>query len=171
VVTSSHLQSARVQIDPLSAALKESPPASNRPWRSSGDRSALPAGSAALAQKDLALRKLVDEAGNALADAIAANTDEWTEAAELVAGEREDEISALFDELEGKLSELGIARRSVEWLESFNVGEAHIGRVQQFSGGTVRIDLNHLHGLMTATKALAALRDKVKEQFRQKVAA
>jgi hypothetical protein len=112
----------------------------------------------------------VDEAGNALADAIAVNTGEWTEAADLAAGEREAEILALFGELAGKLDDLGTARRTAEWLECFDRQEAHLGRVQRFMGGTVRIELKRLHGPMQRRKGWRRSR-QVKEQFRQKAAA
>jgi hypothetical protein len=82
----------------------------------------------------------LDEAGNELADAVAASRAGWL--AVLAEAEREavERFTAALSEAEAALVALGPARQAVHWLDGFDSGEARVGRQQQFSGGRVNVD-------------------------------
>jgi hypothetical protein len=89
-----------------------------------------------LRERLAALSIAVDDAGNALADAIGAAKDEWVASfAPAVEGGTERYRAALASALEA-LEELGRATAGRVWLEEFDVGLAHVGDVRQFHGGS-----------------------------------
>ncbi len=84
-----------------------------------------------------AMQDADDLTGNELARQIAQERERWLEGigpAEAAAAEAFDEALAAAGRA---LQELGEARRAREWLGSFDLGLATVGKQQQFSGGRV----------------------------------
>jgi hypothetical protein len=104
----------------------------------------------------------VDQAGNELAQAIAANRDPWLDAlaaAEDAAATRF--VSALL-EAKAAARDLGPARGAVHWLRDFNRNEAIVGRQHAFTGGRVDLDTTRVpRETRTPADRVLALLDQV----------
>jgi hypothetical protein len=81
-------------------------------------------------------------AGNELADAIAANKQEWLPLIERVEAAAAARYGAAVAEAREALKDLAPCRRAVEWLQGFNAGEAKIGAINPFTGGRIVVDGN-----------------------------
>jgi hypothetical protein len=87
-----------------------------------------------------ALSVAVDQAGDALAQAIAEHRDEWAETQAEVEEEAAFSFARKMEEAQAALSELRAARGGIEYLRNFDVKEAIVGRQPQFSGGKIIVE-------------------------------
>ena len=87
-----------------------------------------------------AVASAVDEVGNDLAHAVAANRDEWlAELAKAEADATSRLVAALADARKA-LADLAPARGAVQWLQNFDADDATVGRQQAFAGGRLHVD-------------------------------
>jgi hypothetical protein len=104
----------------------------------------------------------VDQAGNELAQAIAANRAPWLDAlaaAEQTAAER---YAAAVLEAKAAVRDLAPARGAVGWLRDFDTGQAIVGRQQAFVGGRVDLDTTRVpRETRTPADRVLALLDQV----------
>jgi hypothetical protein len=82
---------------------------------------------AELEQRLLTLERAADLAGNDLADAVAANKDEWLAALDQRQTEAVAAYRAALAQTQDAARALGSARRASEWLATFHAGRAKIG--------------------------------------------
>jgi hypothetical protein len=96
-----------------------------------------------LGRRAAALSAALDKAGNELARTVAASRDEWAESLGGLAQEAEERLTAALAEAQAAADKLGKARRAREWVESFDAGDAIVGRGGPYNGGILRVNLGY----------------------------
>jgi hypothetical protein len=87
-----------------------------------------------------ALNLALDEAGNDLAEAVAANREEWAATLEAAADEAAERYAEAITEAQAALAELRPARGAAEWLRDFDLSQAVVGYQPQFHGGRIVVE-------------------------------
>jgi hypothetical protein len=90
------------------------------------------------------LESATDDAGNRLADAIAANRDEWLNVLEDVRGNARRKLAKALADTRQAIADLGDAEAAPAWLAGFSLQEAKSGDAFQYGGSnvTVRVPLD-----------------------------
>jgi hypothetical protein len=86
----------------------------------------------------------VDEAGNEVARAIAEARSEWIEQLTATIASTAAGYEAAIEAARAAAATLGPAVQGIEWLREFEVGPATVGRVSQFPGGRLRLNVRRL---------------------------